>query len=92
MPADLVTNPTTGLVIREYLQNLFENWKAKGADMVQDSWGEENFQRHALPRPIRRGACRSIRLIVVESSGFDPEHALGILMRDLCADAFIERN
>jgi hypothetical protein len=46
MPADLVTNPTTGLVIREYLRNLFENWKAKGADMVQDSWGEENFQRH----------------------------------------------
>ena len=46
MPADLVTNPTTGPVIREYLRNLFENWKAKGADMVQDSWGEENFQRH----------------------------------------------
>jgi Protein of unknown function (DUF3298)/Mannan-binding protein len=44
MPADLVTNPTTGPVIREYLRNLFENWKAKGATMVQDSWGEENFQ------------------------------------------------
>jgi hypothetical protein len=29
---------------------------------------------------------------VVESSGFDLEHALGILMCDLCADAFIERN
>ena len=28
MPADLVTNPTTGPVIREYLRNLFENWKA----------------------------------------------------------------
>lgn len=45
IPGDLVDNPNTGPVIREYLRTLYTNWKAKGADMVQDSWGEENFQQ-----------------------------------------------
>jgi hypothetical protein len=45
IPGDLVDNPSTGPVIREYLRALYTNWKAKGADMVQDSWGEENFQQ-----------------------------------------------
>lgn len=44
IPSDLIDHPTTGPVIREYLQNLFNNWRAKGATMVQDSWGAENYQ------------------------------------------------
>ncbi|MEU9807994.1 RsiV family protein [Mycobacterium sp. NPDC050853] len=30
--------------VHEYLRNLYNNWKAKGSDMIQDSYGEENFQ------------------------------------------------
>lgn len=44
IPGDLVDNPTTGPTIREYLRNLYNNWKAKGADMIQDSYGEANFE------------------------------------------------
>jgi len=44
IPESLVDGPTTGPVIRDYLSTLFDNWRAKGASMVQDSWGEENFQ------------------------------------------------
>ncbi|MEB3983147.1 mannan-binding family protein [Mycobacterium sp. 663a-19] len=44
VPGDLVDNPTTGPVIREYLRDLMNNWRTKGASMVQDSWGEENYQ------------------------------------------------
>ncbi|SLJ16711.1 conserved secreted protein [Mycobacteroides abscessus subsp. massiliense] len=44
IPGDLVDNGTTGPTIRDYLRNLYNNWKAKGADMIQDSYGEENFQ------------------------------------------------
>lgn len=44
LPGDLVENPTSGPAIREYLHTLMNNWRAKGASMVQDSWGEENFQ------------------------------------------------
>lgn len=44
VPGELVDNPTTAPVIREYLTTLYNNWKAKGADMAQDSFGEENFQ------------------------------------------------
>lgn len=40
VPEGLVERPE----IREYLRNLFNNWKAKGASMVQDSWGEENYE------------------------------------------------
>jgi hypothetical protein len=44
VPGDLVDNPTTGPAIREYLRNLFNNWRTKGASMVQDSWGQANFE------------------------------------------------
>lgn len=44
VPGDLVDNSTTGPVLRDYLRNLFANWRAKGATMVQDSWAEENYQ------------------------------------------------
>ncbi len=44
LPGDLVENLTSGPAIREYLRNLMNNWRTKGASMVQDSWGEENFQ------------------------------------------------
>jgi len=44
IPGDLIDNPTTSSAIRPYLRNLFENWRAKNAKMVQDSWGQENYQ------------------------------------------------
>lgn len=44
VPGDLVDNPTSGPAIRDYLHNLMNNWRTKGASMVQDSWGEENYQ------------------------------------------------
>lgn len=44
IPGDLVDHPTTGAVIREYLTNLFTTWRTKAASMVQDSWGEENYE------------------------------------------------
>jgi hypothetical protein len=40
VPDGLVERPE----IREYLHNLFTNWKTKGATMVQDSFGEENYE------------------------------------------------
>ncbi|KLO39310.1 mannan-binding protein [Mycobacterium nebraskense] len=44
VPGDLVDNPGTGPAVRDYLRNLVNNWRTKGASMVQDSWGEENYQ------------------------------------------------
>ncbi|MGD9622156.1 MAG: mannan-binding protein [Mycolicibacterium sp.] len=44
IPGDLIDNAATSAVIRPYLRDLFTNWRAKGASMVQDSWGTENFQ------------------------------------------------
>jgi hypothetical protein len=44
VPGDLVDNPATGPAVRDYLRKLSDNWRAKGASMVQDSWGEENYQ------------------------------------------------
>lgn len=44
IPGDLVDNPTAGPVVRDYLRTLFSNWRTKGTSMVQDSWGEENYQ------------------------------------------------
>lgn len=44
IPGDLVDNPTTAPVIRKYLTELYNNWRTKGADMAQDSFGEANFQ------------------------------------------------
>jgi hypothetical protein len=49
VPGELVDNPTTGPVVRDYLRTLVNNWKTVGAHMVADSYGEENYQifRHA---------------------------------------------
>lgn len=44
IPGDLIDNSITSSAIRPYLRDLFTNWRAKGASMVQDSWGTENFQ------------------------------------------------
>ena len=42
VPGDLVEKTaTSGPAIRECLHNLMDNWRTKGASMVQDSWGEE---------------------------------------------------
>ncbi|MBB3605340.1 hypothetical protein FHT40_005024 [Mycolicibacterium sp. BK556] len=44
VPGDLIDNPVTGPTIRDYLTTLVNNWRNVGAHMVQDSFGEENFQ------------------------------------------------
>ncbi|MCT7658436.1 DUF3298 domain-containing protein [Mycobacterium sp. CPCC 205710] len=41
---DLVDNPTTRPVLRDYLSTLMNNWRAAAVKMVADSYGEENFQ------------------------------------------------
>lgn len=41
---DLVDNPTTGPVVRDYLKTLVTNWKTANASMAADSYGEENFE------------------------------------------------
>lgn len=40
LPGDLVNNPT----IREYLTNLMNNWRNAATKMVQNSFGEQDFQ------------------------------------------------
>lgn len=49
VPDDLVDNPTTGPVIRDYLRTLVNNWRNANSSMAADSYGEENFEvfRHA---------------------------------------------
>ena len=44
IPVDLIDNSVAGPVIGDYLRNLYTKWRAKGVSMVQDSWGEENYQ------------------------------------------------
>ncbi len=44
IPDELVDNPTTGPVIRDYLTTLVGNWKRVGVHMVADSFGETNYQ------------------------------------------------
>ena len=44
VPDDLVDNPTTGSVIRDYLHTLVNNWKTANGSMAADSYGEENFE------------------------------------------------
>ena len=44
VPNDLIDNPTTGTVVQDYLRTLFNAWRTKGQNMVQDSFGEENYQ------------------------------------------------
>ncbi len=43
IPEELVDNPTTGPVLRNYLSTLVDNWRTVGT-MVADSFGEANFQ------------------------------------------------
>ena len=40
LPGDLVENPTIG----EYLTNLMNNWRNAAQKMVQDSFGEQQFE------------------------------------------------
>lgn len=44
VPGDLVDHPVAGPPIRDYLTKLFTNWRNKGAAMVVDSWGNENYE------------------------------------------------
>lgn len=44
VPGDLVDHPTAGPPVRDYLSKLFDNWRTKGAAMVQDSFGNENYE------------------------------------------------
>lgn len=44
LPSDLIDNPVTSSVVRDYLRTLVNNWKSVGAHMVADSFGEENYQ------------------------------------------------
>ncbi len=44
VPADLIDDATAGPVVRDYLRTLVTNWKSVGAQMVADSFGEENYQ------------------------------------------------
>jgi Protein of unknown function (DUF3298)/Mannan-binding protein len=44
IPGDLVDDPVVGPVVRDYLTNLVNSWKSVGAHMVQDSFGEANYQ------------------------------------------------
>jgi hypothetical protein len=44
IPGDLVDHPTMGPVLRDYLRSLVNNWRTVGVHVVQDSFGEENFQ------------------------------------------------
>lgn len=44
VPGDLIDNPATGPVIRDYLRTLVNNWRTANARMAADSFGEENFE------------------------------------------------
>ncbi|WP_240274660.1 mannan-binding family protein [Mycobacterium ulcerans] len=44
VPADLIDDATAGPVVRDYLRTLVTNWKSVGAQMVADSFVEENYQ------------------------------------------------
>ncbi len=44
VPGNLVDNPTTGPVVRDYLRTLVNNWRNANARMAADSYGEENYQ------------------------------------------------
>jgi hypothetical protein len=44
LPEDLLDNPATGSVIRDYLRTLYNNWRNANAHMAADSYSEENYQ------------------------------------------------
>lgn len=44
VPGELVDNPTTSGVVRDYLRTLVDNWKTANTRMAADSFGEENYR------------------------------------------------
>ena len=44
LPGDLLDNPTTGPVLRDYLSTLMNNWRNAATKMAADSFGTEDFQ------------------------------------------------
>jgi hypothetical protein len=44
IPPELVDDPLTGPVVRDYLGTLVDNWRTVGARMAADSFGEGNYQ------------------------------------------------
>lgn len=44
LPGELIDNPTTGGVVRDYLHTLVNNWRNANAHMAADSYGEENYE------------------------------------------------
>ena len=44
VPGELIDNPTTSGVVRDYLHTLVNNWRNANAHMVADSYGEENYE------------------------------------------------
>ena len=44
VPGELVDDPVSGPVVRDYLRTLVNNWRTVGAHMAADSYGEENYQ------------------------------------------------
>jgi hypothetical protein len=54
VPAEVVDDPAVGPVVQDYLATLVRNWKALGAKMVADSFGEANYQI------FRRGQVMSV--------------------------------
>lgn len=43
VPGELIDNPTTSAVIRDYLRTLFSNWRNANSHMVADSYAEETY-------------------------------------------------
>jgi hypothetical protein len=44
LPGELIDNPTTSGVVRDYLHTLVNNWRNANGHMVADSYGEENYE------------------------------------------------
>ncbi len=44
LPGELIDNPTTSGVVRDYLRTLVNNWRNANGHMVADSYGEENVE------------------------------------------------
>jgi len=44
VPGELIDNPATSGVIRDYLHALVNNWRNANAHMAADSYGEENYE------------------------------------------------
>ncbi|MGV0695756.1 mannan-binding family protein [Mycobacterium paraintracellulare] len=43
VPGELIDNPTTSAVIRDYLRTLFSNWRNANLHMAADSYAEETY-------------------------------------------------